>query len=35
LNKWVCAAMKQIFTKEELKEGYVCGEKIQHQITSR
>ena len=35
MNKWVCAAMKQIFTKEELKEGYVCGEKIQHQITSR
>ena len=26
MNKWVCAAMKQIFTKEELKEGYVCGE---------
>jgi len=24
MNKW--AAMKQIFTKEELKEGYVCGE---------
>jgi hypothetical protein len=26
INRWVCAAMKQISTKEELKEGYVCGE---------
>ena len=26
INKWVCAAIKQIFTKEELKDGDVCGE---------
>jgi len=26
MNKWVCSAMRHLFTKEELIDGYVCEE---------